>query len=592
MLNKRKQEKSRKTKGFFILLKRYLKRFNKLFILMVIFVFFTALARIIQPKILENLMSSLFSNEEYWPWLAVMVVMLVLIAFFTFINTWIGGKLGKRIEVEVRKDTLKNLIKQDVSFYSDKKSGETFTKVISDTAIVGDQSQRVPSQLLSVIFTLVGGAIVLFTIDVWLTLITLGATFLIIVFIFVTFGILRKNMLQNRGVITRVNGQVTDKLGAIGLIKSSGTEAKENQVFDSIHEEYYDANRKTNNSMASVITFMTAGILSISIIVIISAVLLYGDDVAKLSVVLVPFLTGVSLMVGPIIQTAQLSQGIAQASAASERVLELINKETMIDILDDKNKIKIDDLSGNIVFQNVTFAYPEKSNEIIFPKTSFTFEEGKKYSFVGETGVGKSTISKLLLRYYDPIEGQILINDDVDLKDVYLPSYLERVGYVEQDPQILYGTIKDNVSYGLDDVSDEDVIEACKKAKIDDIIKTWPEGYDTIIGERGVNLSGGQKQRLVLARMFLKNPKLLIFDEATSALDNIIEKEIGNEIEKLSEGRTTITIAHRLSTIKNSDEIIVLKKGEGIVEVGTFNELINKDGYFKDLYEAGSMKED
>ncbi len=587
------QSKTKSKKGFFSLVWKYYKKYQWMFISMLVFVFFSSIFRIIQPKILEQLLNSVFDTTgpiAWWVWSIIMIVFLILVAIFTYLSNWMGGKLGKKVEIETRKKTISNLMNQDMSFYSQSKSGETLTKVIQDTAVIGDQSQRIPSQILSAFFMIFGGAIVLFTIDWKLTLITLFVTFLIMGIIIFSFSTVRKRMLDARKVGTEINGDVSDKINAISLVKSSGTEGKENDYFDVIHEKYYKANNKVNNSLALVMTAFTAGVMSISVIVIISSVFLYHDNFEKL-IILPSFLSGVSLMVSPIIQMAQLSQGMAQASASSERLEVLMNKKTLIDILEDDKKQKIERLDGNIIFKNVEFAYPEKPGEIILPKISFKFEKGKSYAFVGETGVGKSTISKLILRFYDPTSGEILINDNINLKDVYMPSYLKRVGYVEQDPQIIFGNVIENVSYGLENISKEEVIEACIKAKLHDLIMTWEKGYETILGERGITLSGGQKQRLIIARMILKNPDLIILDEATSALDNIVESEINEQLEEISKGKTSIIIAHRLSTIKNVDKIIVLKKDKGIVESGSFKELKDKDGYFKDLYEAGLMEE-
>lgn len=586
------KNKNKSNSSFFKLVLDYYKKYKVFFILMLVFVLLASISRIIQPKILNQLLETIYfdnSNIEWWGWASIMLGFLVLVAIFTFISNWIGGKLGKRIEVETRKKAISNLMNQDMSYFSSNKSGETLTKVISDTSIIGDQSQRVPSQVLSAIFMVFGGAIVLFTIDWKLTLVTIGVTFAIMAIIIFSFSTVRKRMLFTRSVVTKVNGEVSDKIGAIGLIKASGTEALENKHFNLIHEDYYQSNNKVNISLSLVMTAFTAGVMSISVIVIITSVFLYHNDPVEL-LVLPSFLSGVGLMVSPIVQMAQLSQGLAQATASAERLDELLNKETRINLLDQKDKVEIKNLDGDIVFRNVEFAYPEKPNEIILPKMSFTFEKGKSYAFVGETGVGKSTISKLLLRFYDPTSGDVFINNDINLKDVFMPSYLRKVGYVEQDPQIIYGTIKDNIAYGMEDVSDKEIVEVCKKAKLHSIIETWDKKYDTILGERGITLSGGQKQRMIIARMFLKNPDLIILDEATSALDNIVESEINEQLSELSKGKTSITIAHRLSTIKNVDKIIVLKKGKGIVEVGSFKELKDKDGYFKDLYEAGMME--
>ncbi|ARU91388.1 ABC transporter ATP-binding protein [Spiroplasma clarkii] len=276
-----------------------------------------------------------------------------------------------------------------------------------------------------------------------------------------------------------------------------------------------------------------------------------------------------------------------------KRLYQIIDSEPRFDAhyYNDAAKI-VTSLDQDIILKDIVFKYPEDPSKTVLPAFNFTFKKGKSYAFVGETGSGKSTISKLLLRFYDPTEGQILINGDTNLKDVKLKSYLDLVGYVEQEPQIIFGTVKDNIKYTTPWKTDEEIIAAAKKVNLHDLIMSWPHQYDTILGERGFMLSGGQKQRLVIARMFLKDPQVLILDEATSALDNIVEKEVQAELEKLMVGRTSVSIAHRLSTIKNCDQIIVLAPGQGVVQVGAFDELRNQPGHFKNLYEAGLMKAD
>ena len=300
----------------------------------------------------------------------------------------------------------------------------------------------------------------------------------------------------------------------------------------------------------------------------------------------ISFVLGINVLIMPIMSLVRVINYLANASASAIRISELLSTKSKINRNLDQSPLR--DIRGNIIFENVTFHYPE-SKDLILKNFSYVFKEGKSYAFVGETGVGKSTISKLLLRFYDPIKGHIFINDDKDLSKINLPSFLKNVGYVEQEPQIFYGNVFENVSYGVLNVTKEEAIIACKKANLHRFIMSLPQKYSTILGERGLMLSGGQKQRLVIARMFLKNPKILILDEATSALDNIVEKEIQLNLQKLMKGRTTFVIAHRLSTIKNVDEILVLEKDKGIVQKGTFENLKNINGQFKKLYDAGLM---
>ncbi|KAJ3636428.1 hypothetical protein Zmor_003951 [Zophobas morio] len=336
--------------------------------------------------------------------------------------------------------------------------------------------------------------------------------------------------------------------------------------------------------MAIVFTVMS----SMNIIAILIGIIFVNDNKLNPAVML-SITMSINSIVMPILQVVRLLGNIASASTSSARVKEILDRDPKI-----KTNFEVEplaDIKGTIEFKNVSFKYDDDDEKepFILENFNFKFEEGKSYAFVGETGVGKSTIAKLLLREYDPTTGDVFVNNDKNLKDINLKSYLDHVGYVEQEPQIIYGTFFDNIRYGSFDATKEECIEAAKKANLFDFINGLPEGFNTTLGERGFILSGGQKQRLVIARMFLRNPKVLILDEATSALDNIVEKEIQGELDKLSNGRTTIVIAHRLSTIRNVDQILVLEKGIGVSQSGTFDELKGKEGRFKKLYEAGLM---
>ena len=540
----------------------------------------------------KNYYTDFFGLQLGWQeWIYFQLALFVALGLFTFISNFIAGIMGKNIEIELRNKALEKLVKQDMSYYSDKKIGEILTKIVSDTQIIGDQAQQVPVTLLSAIFTFFGSLGMLLTIDLKLTGILVALMLIILITMFSTFGIVKKLMFKVRDSITNINGDVTDRIATIRLIKASGTEVYETERFKRIHNDYYKKSFSLISMQSTIITVMIAGISSIQMVVVISAALLYNDQTQLLSIILSSFISGVGTMVGPIMQLARVTAGVVQASTASFRIDEIIRSKSILDPhYEPEEGMQIDKISGDIILQNVEFRYPEKPDKIILPKFTFKFEHGKSYAFVGETGSGKSTISKLLLRFYDPSEGKVLINNNIDLKEVKLSTYLDKVGYVEQEPQILFGTVLDNIKYGNFNATEEEAIEASKKAELHELVMTWPDGYNTILGERGFMLSGGQKQRLVIARMILKDPELLILDEATSALDNIVEKEIQNELDKLMKNRTTVSIAHRLSTIKNCDQIIVLARDVGVVQIGTFNELKTKEGHFKKLYEAGLME--
>ncbi|AGR40975.1 ABC transporter ATP-binding protein [Spiroplasma taiwanense] len=627
--------KKNKGKTFNGIIFDYLKKHPFLAFFLVFFTLASSFTTILGPKIIENMMSLLMApgslpqegaTEEtikqwlaelnktgniflyvdflegkpvfsssflglhltWQEWIYVQISLFGALAIFTFSSNYLAGLMGKNIEISLRNRALEKLVKQDMSYYSDKKIGEILTKIVSDTQIIGDQAQQVPVTLMSATFTFFGALIMMTTINTNLTLVVVVTMSIIIAIMFLTFGVVKKLLFRTRDSITSINGDVTDRIGTVRLIKASGTESYETKRFKEIHEDYYKKSSSLIKLQSTVITVMVAGVSSIQMVIVIAAALLYNDEPHQLSIVLSSFISSVGTMVGPLMQVARVTAGLAQASTSSTRIDQILVSVPRIDPhYNDNEGIYIDSIDGDIKLEDIEFRYPEKPSKVILPKFSFTFEKGKSYAFVGETGAGKSTIAKLLLRFYDPYEGKVLINGNIDLKDIHLSSYLDKVGYVEQEPQILFGTVIDNIKYGRFDATDEEAQEAAKKAELHDLVMTWPDGYDTILGERGFMLSGGQKQRLVIARMFLKDPQLLILDEATSALDNIVEKEIQVKLDALMGGRTTVTIAHRLSTIKNVDQIIVLARDKGIAQIGTFDDLKSKPGHFKKLYDAG-----
>ncbi|ATZ18507.1 ABC transporter ATP-binding protein [Williamsoniiplasma somnilux] len=554
----------------------------------------------VKKSLAENANQSFLTPNNFWglTWDKLVYIAIGIIATYcsvSYFYDYFAYLIGRRIEIDLRNRSLESLVRQDISYYSDKKIGEILTKVVSDTQIVGDQAVQIPLQL-GISFFEITASIVMMLVLAWqLALIVIVVFFMIIVAMALSFLTTRKRFNKVREVITDINGNVTDRISTVRLIKSSGTENYETERFKEVHKEYYKRSETVGRIQALMLTTMWGGVFILQFSSIIGAMVIFGSNPDPLvginyfDFTFAAFNLAQAIMIGPIYQIMNATFGMAQASVAASRVDESIEAPSILNPHYFDGML-IDKINGDIRFENIEFAYPEKPEKIVLPEFDFTFKEGKSYAFVGETGSGKSTIAKLLLRFYDPTKGKIIINDGIDLQEVNLASYLNHVGYVEQDPQILFGDVLENVRYGSFKTSDEEVIEACKKAELHNLVMTWPDAYKTILGERGFMLSGGQKQRLVIARMFLKDPKLLILDEATSALDNIVEKEIQEKLESLMIGRTTISIAHRLSTIQNVDEIIVLgANGKGIVQRGTFEELKKMPGHFKKLYEAGLM---
>lgn len=496
-----------------------------------------------------------------------------------------GSIIGVKVEIEYRNKVLKHLLDLDMSYYEDRKIGDTLTKLISDTSVIGENMQSIPLTMLSSIVTFFGSIYVIFSLNWQLSLIVLGIVLSILIISVLNVQIIRYLNYKWRKVYTEVNADITDRLNTITLIKSNATEKSENKRFSNEHLKYYQAAKKTitfeSFTRALLITLLTG----INIVGLVAGFMFVSKHIISVPT-LIAFLLTVNTLILPVIQSIQFLGNWAKTTTSILRVNEILNIKPKI--VNKEKALPVKQITSHIIFENVNFRYDEKEDWIL-NKFSFTFEKGKSYAIVGATGVGKTTISKLLLRYYDPAEGRILINNNTNLRDIDLAKYLHHIGYIEQDPQILFGTFAENISYTKQGATLEEIKIATSKANLHDYIEQLPNGYNTILGERGINLSGGQKQRVAIARIFLKNPELLILDEATSALDNIVEKEIQAQFNKLMIGRTSIIIAHRLSTIKTVDKILVLEKEKGLVQVGTFDELKVKEGHFKHLYEVGIM---
>lgn len=589
-INKIKSEKEYqeikiKKSGFISTIIKYYKTYPVLYTIAIIATIIASVLTIIMPKITNNyLINGNFDSNQIIQLTYILIGLQVGSGILMYIRNLSGGVIGVKIEIEYRNKVLEHLLKVDMSYYENNKIGESLTKLISDTQVIGDNMQAIPLTFLSSIVTFIGGMAVTFSINWQMSLIVLGIIIVIAVIALLSVKIIRILNYKWRKVYTEVNADVTDRISTIALIKSNATEESEMKRFLAEHKRYYNSSKKTINfdsfTRALLITLLT-GINTVGLV----TGLIFASKKIIEPAVIISFMLSVNTLIFPIIQSIQFLTNWAKTSTSILRINEILNVKPKITNID--KSVKIANISGDIVFNNVSFRYKQDTPWIL-KDFSFTFKKGKSYAIVGATGVGKSTISKLLLRYYDPESGDIIINN-INLKKINLKSYLNHVGYIEQDPQILYGDFIENIRYTKQNATFNDVHDAATKANLADYIEELPNQYETILGERGMNLSGGQKQRVAIARVFLKNPELLILDEATSALDNIVEKEIQAQFNKLMVGRTSIVIAHRLSTIKNVDEILVLEKNRGLVQTGTFEELKIKEGHFKNLYQAGLM---
>ncbi|ATZ21067.1 ABC transporter ATP-binding protein [Mesoplasma coleopterae] len=534
-------------------------------------------------------------------WLYITLATLVLLFISEYVVNWSVAQFSLHVEINQRQKMLIRLAQQDVDFFFDHVSGNILTRLVGDTQSLAFGIQQFFTNIIYFLTGIIMAVIIMILSGIWYVAVIMA------VYMVFSIGIAVLIFIQNRRKLIaafdrkrEVDQDMTDRISNISLIKSSGLEEYEVKRVEDLNEIYNRAGDKAVQWSALLtqwIQITASAMMPLFVIIFCVAFLKNGNTELllvkmPLAQVLVSFVVGAIAMLIPTLRSATRAQNAAQ------RISELTDPEPTIKPNPQGPEIE---KINSITFENVSFAYPKKPEKTILPKMNITFEKGKSYAFVGETGSGKSTIAKLLLRFYMPVDGQImvegkyknedsLVKDSHDLNTINLPAYLSRVGYVEQEPQILFGDFFENIRYAKFDATDEEIMKACKKANLHDFIISLKDGYNTILGQRGFLLSGGQKQRLVIARVFLKNPDFLILDEATSALDNIVEKEIQGELDKLMKGRTSVTIAHRLSTIKNVDQIIVLgANGKGIVQQGTYDELISTPGRFKKLYEAGLM---
>ncbi|PPE04388.1 ABC transporter ATP-binding protein/permease [Entomoplasma ellychniae] len=586
--------------GFFKLLYTVGKTNKKVASLVIITIVAQALLVSIVP-ILTNIViqQALFDNQSrqsagqdygqvWYVWIIIMTLVVILLSSIVFFKDWLFSIITSRLEVKFKIAILRKLFEQDISYYSDKKIGEIMTKVLYDTSNVSNEISGLLNSLIQAPMVLILGTVSLFIISPHLAtaaLVTVYSMVLILVFVVKNY---RKNHLQLRNIMSSINGITADKINSIRLIKSSGTREYENKEIEKIYEPYLKQYKPVALKGAALSTILIASDVIVAMVVVIVAVLISRQDSESFAK-LVPITAGLTALTRPLWQVSGIIPAISRASASAEKIYGVMKSKPLF-LEHEHDGIIINEDIKRIELKNIVFSYPEQPSKTILQNMNITFEKGKSYAFVGETGAGKTTISKLLLRFYEPSSGEILINGH-NLNKLNLPVYLQRVGYVEQEPQIIFGNVFENVKYGAFDKTDSQVIRACKKAKLHELISNMPDGYNTILGERGFILSGGQKQRLIIARMFLKDLEILVMDEATSALDNIVEKEIQVSLNELMVNKTTVVIAHRLSTIKHVDEIIVLgANGAGIVQRGTFENLKKIEGHFKKLYEAGMLE--
>ncbi|PFZ82870.1 ABC transporter ATP-binding protein [Bacillus wiedmannii] len=503
----------------------------------------------------------------------------ILSAFFHYIVTYYGHMLGINIESDMRKKAFDHVQKLSFRFFDNNKTGHLVSRMTNDLMDIGEIAHHGPEDLFIAVMTLIGAFALMLSINWKLAIFT----FIIVPLLIILSIYFSKKMSRSFGQffqdIADFNARVENNVSGIRVVKAFANEGQEIKQYAVNNERFRRTKLVTYKVMAwnsSVSYFL---IKSVSIFVlacgswfVIQGKMEFGEFMA--------FILLSNIFLGPINQINSVIETYPKGVAGFKRYLELLNTEP--DEKDIKDAIEIQQVNGDISYENVTFAYEGK--EPILNNISFHVKHGESIAFVGPSGAGKTTICSLFPRFYDIQEGSIKV-DGIDIRNMTQRSLRQQIGIVQQDVFLFDGTIRENIAYGKLDATEEEIWEAARRAQLANIIEDLEDGLDTLIGERGVKLSGGQKQRLSIARMFLKNPPILILDEATSALDTETEAAIQKALTELSKGRTTFVIAHRLATIRNVDRIIVVME-EGIKEQGTHEELIRSGGNYSRLYKA------
>lgn len=489
-----------------------------------------------------------------------------------------GHVMGAKMEYDMRQEIFEHMQKLSFSFYDDAKVGQLMSRITSDLFDITELLHHGPENIILSVLKIVGAFVILMNINGWLVL----AAFIVLPFMFAFAFLLNKKMRgafkRNREKIAEINAQIEDNLSGIRVVKSFANEDIEAEKFKIGNDGFLAAKKNSYHYMGS----FQAGVGVFTTLIQVNVILVGGILIAcqKVDISdLITFLLYIGVFTDPIRTLVDFTEQFQNGYTGFERFREIMNIQP--DIEDAKDAVVLPHVKGDITFENVSFQYQE-NQENVLNHINLQVPAGAYMALVGSSGAGKTTLCSLIPRFYDVTDGRILV-DGQDIRKVTLKSLRDQIGMVQQDVYLFAGTIMENIRYGKPDATEAEVIEAAKNANAHEFIMSFPDGYETDIGQRGIKLSGGQKQRLSIARVFLKNPPILIFDEATSALDNESEKVVQDSLEKLAKNRTTFVIAHRLTTIQNAEKILVLTE-EGIAESGTHEELLRKGGVYEKLY--------
>ena len=566
----------------------YIGRHKKMFFIDMSCAVAVSAIDLIFPYVSRLSMNELLPKNLFGTFFTVMAIMLlayVLKAALYYVITVVGHRMGVLTESDMRQDLFNHMQELSFSFYDQNRTGVLLSRITTDLFDITELAHHGPENVLICGLTLIGSLIVMFSINWQLGLVLAIVLPLCICFTLVQRVKMKRANIEVKKKTAEIYAAIESSISGIRTAKAFANEDKENEKFEDANAMFRASKVGYYRTMGLFMSGMefTSSVCQVVIIAVGGLLLMQG----KLDLVdLVTFTLYVSTFVNPIRKLAQFSEMYMQGMAGFTRFLEIMNTQpTVTDRID---AAELERVEGKVEYKNVSFAY---SNDVpVLDNINLKIEPGQTLAVVGPSGGGKTTLCQLLPRFYDVTSGSIEI-DGQDIRGFTQQSLRRHVGIIQQDVFMFAGTIRDNIRYGRPDATDEEIVEAAVRAEIHKEIMEMPNGYDSYIGERGVMLSGGQKQRLSIARVFLKNPRILVLDEATSALDTVTEQRIQESLDELSRGRTSIIIAHRLSTVKNADVICVVEN-EHIIEMGSHKELMDKNGAYAQLVKAQSLKEE